>query len=541
VTRASSQTGPSLRQWTALAAALLFLNLSLSFHNVWPTLWITIRHDLSVEIAAVILALIGWRALVGPPKAGVMNALAALLTVMCIGRYAEVTAPALYGRSVNIYWDVPHLPRIAAMLAESASPWLVGAVALGLVALLIAIFAGLRWSLGRVSGSLAVRGTRRALGALSAGLVVFYMTGYTGLPLNAWQWFSLPVSTTYWRQAAFMLEALNNSGSENGLPTVDFIADSDLGRVSGADVFFVFVESYGATAFDDASVSEMLGPSRADLAAALNSTERRAVSAFVESPTFGGASWLAHASLFTGLEVRDNGAYDLLLTQDRETVTGRFAASGYRVVALMPGLRAAWPEGAFYGFDAVYGARALQYLGPEFGWWRIPDQYALARLDQAELSRADRPPLFLFFPTISTHLPFRPTPPYQPDWSRVLTAQPFDADRVRQSLARTPEWTNLSPAYADTLAYTFRYLSGYLRRRASADVVLVLLGDHQPPSSVSGLEARWDVPVHVIAGRGEILDALLDAGFTEGLTPENAPIGPMHELTRLLLDAFAAR
>ena len=97
------------------------------------------------------------------------------------------------------------------------------------------------------------------------------------------------------------------------------------------------------------------------------------------SPTFGGGSWLAHASFMSGVEVRDTGDYTLLLTQRRETWPKLFEAAGYRAVAVMPGLRSAWPEGAFYGFDTIYDALALDYRGPDFGWWRIPDQFSLAR------------------------------------------------------------------------------------------------------------------------------------------------------------------
>jgi hypothetical protein len=47
--------------------------------------------------------------------------------------------------------------------------------------------------------------------------------------------------------------------------------------------------------------------------------------------------------------------------------------------------------------------------------------------------------------------------------------------------------------------------------------VLVLLGDHQPAASVTGPDARWDVPVHVITSRGDIIAALLDEGFVSGV------------------------
>ena len=117
------------------------------------------------------------------------------------------------------------------------------------------------------------------------------------------------------------------------------------------------------------------------------------------------------------------------MAQKRDTLVTTFKRSGYRTVALMPGLWQSWPEGAFYGFDEIYGGARLEYLGPQFGWFDIPDQFALAKFDAEEANVANgdqRAPIFMFFPTISTHTPFRPTPPYQQDWQRMLTDRPFD-------------------------------------------------------------------------------------------------------------------
>jgi len=537
VTQTTDRAPSSARQWLALAAALFLLNLSLTFHNVWPTLWVTTRHELSVEIAALLLGMIAYGKLIGPLSRRAVNVLAVGLTVMCIGRYGEVTAPALYGRPVNLYWDAQHLPAVGAMLVEVAPLWLVALIGLGLIALLIGVFATLRWSLGYVQQSLAHPLTRRVVTGLAAGLVVLYMLGYTSLPVRTLRWYSLPIAMTYWRQASFLLEALDEN-SLTSLPREHVLAESNLARVAGADVYVMFVESYGAVAYDNPVVAKRVAQSRDALAEAVDATGRRAVSAFVESPTFGGASWLAHASLFTGLDVRENGTYNLLLTQRRDTLASRFARDGYRVLALMPGLKNEWPEGAFYGFDTIYGERALDYRGPEFGWWRIPDQYALAKLDELRSTRSSADPVFVFFPTITSHMPFRPTPPYQHDWSRVLTTDPFESDALAASLAQSPEWTNLVPAYADTLDYTLEYLGGYLSERAETDLLLIVIGDHQPPASVSGEGARWDVPVHVISNRHAVLDELLAAGFTQGLMPDAEPIGPMHELTNTLLRSF---
>ena len=116
----------SARQWAALIGALIVLNAALTFGNVWPTLWILPRPDLSIELGVLLLALVVWTSFVRPLGRIALTALTLLLLAFVLGRYAEVTAPALYGRPVNLYWDSQHLPKVAAMLAEVGPWWLVG-------------------------------------------------------------------------------------------------------------------------------------------------------------------------------------------------------------------------------------------------------------------------------------------------------------------------------------------------------------------------------------------------------------------------------
>jgi hypothetical protein len=533
---------PTIRQWLLLAVALFLLNAAVTFQNVWPTLWITTRHELSIELAVLLLVLVLYAELAArlawPPLGRRATiGLALLLFVLAVGRYADVTAPALYGRPVNLYWDARHLPKVAAMLAQVAHPWMIGALALGVVAFVAAVGGLLFWSLARVSQALRADAPRRVLAALAIVLVNSYWLG-DAFDWPTQHWFSLPVVTTYKQQIEFVAEAYA-ADTARELP-IEPLPASDLKRVAGADVLLIFLESYGAITYDVPEIAAIVAPARADLAAAIRETGRAAASAFVESPTFGGSSWLAHSTLMSGFEVREPGNYELLLTQHRDTLSAVFGAAGYRALALMPGMRNPWPEGAFYAFDSILGEQDLDYRGPAFGWWRIPDQYSLAKLDDLALQGKKRAPVFVFFPTINTHIPFRPTPPYQPDWQRVLTAQPYDDADVAASLAQSPDWTNLGIAYGESFVYTLRYLGGYLRAHQGADIVLVLLGDHQPAAGVTGPGARWDVPVHVIASRSDVIDALLDEGFVPGmeLAARQQAVGSMRDLTGLLLRAF---
>jgi hypothetical protein len=535
---------PTIRQWLLLAVAMLLLNAALTFQNVWPTLGITVRYELSIELAVLLLALAGYAELAArlrwrPAGRGTTLVLTVLLFVLAIGRYADVTAPALYGRPVNLYWDAQHLPRVAAMLAQVAQPWMIAALCLGILAFVLAIGGLLYWALARVAHGLRSNAPRRVVGALAAGLVAAYVLGLH-LDLAVRHYFSLPVSATYAQQVAFIVDARAHDTARN-LP-IEPLPRADLERVAGADVIVMFFESYGAITYDSPELSALVASGRAELADAIGATGRHAASAFVESPTFGGSSWLAHSTLLSGFEVRDPVSYDLLLTQKRDTLPKMFSLAGYRSIGLMPGLKNPWPEGAFYGFDEIIGEHDLDYRGPDFGWWRIPDQYSLAKVHELALGAAGDAPAFVFFPTVNTHIPFRPTPPYQPDWKRVLGPHPFDAEDTAASLAQVQDWYNLGAPYGESFAYTLRFVGGYLREHPDSDIVLVLVGDHQPPAGVTGPGARWDVPVHVIASRGDLIASFLDAGFVAGveLAPQLPAIASMRDLTELLLRNFSS-
>ena len=529
----SPQASTGWRVWLTLAAALVLLNASLTFENVWPTPKVAWGHALSLELALCVLLLaLAHRWAFRPAR----RILPALWVVLVAGHYLDVTAPGLYGREFNLYWDAQHLGNVAAMLAGAAPWWQIAALAAVVVVATALAYVLACLAIGQLAAAMEHRRPRATLGAL-AGAVVLLFAGQRlpgGFPIDVA--FADPVTPAYLRQARFALAMVGPGAAAPRLGPSPAL-DTGLRALGGADVLLIFVESYGAITYETPAISAGLAESRADFDAAIRETGRQVVSAYVESPTFGGSSWLAHLSLLSGVDVRDQYAYTALMASERDTIVTNFARRGYHTVALMPGMRQPWPEGAFYGFDVIYGRDHLEYEGPQFGWWSIPDQYALARLDALERRQAPRAPVFVVFPTSQTHAPFGPVPPYQPAWSRVLTRDAYDRADVERAMASHPDLSNLGPGYVRAMAYEYRSLAGYLREQ-SDDLILVLIGDHQPPAAVSGRDASWRVPVHVIGRRERILHRLLENGFRPGLEPRSPAIGAMYQLTPVLLDAF---
>lgn len=145
-------------------AALVVLNVSLAFKNRWPTPAIRWHGKLSVELAACVLAMA-----VACPRLGSLSRralawLGALWAVLVIVRYADVTAPALYGRPVNLFWDMRHVSAVGAMLARVASWWLVLLIVTAAVVLPFVLYKVIRWALGTLNAAMSGRTERRVLG-----------------------------------------------------------------------------------------------------------------------------------------------------------------------------------------------------------------------------------------------------------------------------------------------------------------------------------------------------------------------------------------
>ena len=242
--------------------------------------------------------------------------------VLVAGHYLDVTAPGLYGRDFNLYWDSQHLGNVIAMLARAVPPWLIALGVTAFIALLAALWLLSRAALRQVA-SAVVNGATAAGAHRGLRLVIaaFAGTVFADTPATS-RVFAPPTTGAYARQARFVLAM---AGPQRAAPALAASPEMNggLDGLGGADVLLAFVEAYGAVTYDNPVFAEALAPSRRDLAEAARETGREVVSAYVDSPTFGASSWLAHLSLLTGVEVRDQ--YRL---RGRDELDARHAAKG---------------------------------------------------------------------------------------------------------------------------------------------------------------------------------------------------------------------
>ncbi len=425
-----------------------------------------------------------------------------------------------------------------------------GAAANGLVALVAAVAAGttvaLAWAALRVGAAV---GPERPHGTIAIATVtaVWMVAALTGSNLPAGQ----PVA------AAASLRSINASASHAAAgvaaladlsnriatdPYRDTAGSELLTSLRGKDVVFAFIESYGRVAVEGTGFSTGVQRVLRDGEAQLRADGYGSRSAFLTSPTFGGLSWLAHSTLQTGLWVDRQPIYSRVIRSDRFTLSQAFGEAGWRTVSVAPSNTEPWSFGTtFYHFDTLLDANNVGYRGPSFGYARIPDQYTWKYVADHELAR-DHQPVMAEIDLVSSHTPWAPLPRLVP-WSDVGDGSVFESQRA-QGQSASEVWQDperVRQAYAESIRYSLDAMFAFLHEVDDPNLVLVVLGDHQPATIVSGQGAGHDVPISIISKDPAVFTSIEEWRWQDGMLPApDAPVWPMSAFRDRFLDAFSA-
>jgi hypothetical protein len=313
-----------------------------------------------------------------------------------------------------------------------------------------------------------------------------------------------------------------------------------LHRLRDVDVILAMIESYGVSAVFDERYAPVVIPRLAAMERAVRSRGLHMVSGTINAPMFGGQSWLAHATLLTGLWIDSHLRYELLLGTEPDTLVEDFRRTGHDTVAVMPAITMPWPEGRWFGFDAIHEARDIPYQGPPFHWVTMPDQYTWSFFHHEVRARKARP-LFAKLALVSSHAPWVPILPVIDDWSRVGDGSIF---RKWEGFGEAPEslWRDhdrVREHYALSVAYAIEVASGYAERFVDGRTLLILMGDHQPARMITGPDASRAAPVHVISGDPALLEPFRERGFVDGpLPPEELTDRNMDHFRAWMLEGF---
>jgi hypothetical protein len=317
--------------------------------------------------------------------------------------------------------------------------------------------------------------------------------------------------------------------------------DQFLTALRGKDVALTFVESYGRDAVENPEYAPQIGPLLDDGTRRLREAGFASRSAFLTSPITGGGSWLAHATLLSGLRIDNEQRYRNLVTSDRLTLSGAFRRANWDAVGIMPGVTRAWPDGAFFEYERVRAAQDLGYRGPQFGWAMMPDQYVMSAFQRLERAKPDHPPVMATIPLVTSHGPWSPIPTLL-NWNEigdgsVYNTMPAGAVHPDAVLGRDP--AQVRADYRRSIEYSLNSLISYVQAHGDDRLVLVFVGDHQPSPLVTGDRATRDVPITIVARDPAVLDRISGWGWQDGLKPSpQAPVWPMSDFRDRFLTAY---
>jgi hypothetical protein len=90
-----------------------------------------------------------------------------------------------------------------------------------------------------------------------------------------------------------------------------------------------------------------------------------------------------------------------------------------------------------------------------------------------------------------------------------------------------------------SIEYSLTSLISYIETYGDDDLVVVLLGDHQPSPIVTGDTANRDVPITVVAKDPAVMEQISGWRWQEGLRPgPHAPVWRMDTFRERFLHSF---
>ncbi|MGX5771964.1 CDP-alcohol phosphatidyltransferase [Microbacterium trichothecenolyticum] len=481
-----------------------------------------VRIPVESIVALLVLALIPWRML----RLAVATAFGALVAVAVLVAGIDRGYQAALGiHFVPLDW--PQLGDAYGVVASAIGPAAASAVFTLAVMLVVAVGVTAGWAALHVDAALRHRGDH-GRAALATVTVAWIVMAVAAPPLR------LPDPVAVAASASSLGSAVSRAVSAletrarvarqvaadpyAGVPATDLLT-----ALEGKDVLFVFVESYGRVALEGDDISDGVHDVLRRGEETLGGDGYASRSAWLTSPTFGGVSWLAHATLQTGVWIDAQAVYDLVVRTDRLTLSAAFGRAGWRTVSDVPSNRHPWDVGSsFYRYDTMLDATNVGYRGPSFGYAQIPDQYTLKHFADQVLAASERP-VMAEIDLVSSHTPWAPLPRLVP-WADVGDGSIYDAQPA-QSEQMSEVWKDprtVQRHYGRSIEYALGSVLSFLENVDDPNLVVIMLGDHQPAAIVSGEDADRDVPISIIARDPAVFDEIAEWEWTSGLRPSDA-------------------
>jgi hypothetical protein len=328
-----------------------------------------------------------------------------------------------------------------------------------------------------------------------------------------------------WRSSR--AETVRNAQLHEDVPDRRYDGYTSLKLATKPNVYLLMIEAYG----EILATWDMRDAYRA----LLSRVERRlqaagyhARSVYSAAPVHGGTSWFSISTVHTGTLIDRPLQYSALeLVGARvPSITRFFEAQGYRTYTLQPGSadHAGLRRLDLFNHDVVVDEPALDYHGWHYGWGHIPDQYSWRKFRERWFAHPSEP-YYVYYMSVSTHWDWgEGVPPYLRDW-RKLDRDEMQPPEVDPSWPPFPEaeqiGSELRRSYFRSVAYEWRVLLDVLEADHSPNIVVAIVGDHQPrlESNAPG-ELTMNTPVHMISRDRAFVESLAPLGFQPGLYVE---------------------
>src|SRR5215472_15351288 len=541
-TGAGARTRRALRLAITGAAVMLVWGVLVAPDRGWlftPAAFARIPAE-GLVLVAVALVLPAWPRRIAAAIAGILFGLITLFKLLNIGFYQEI------GRAFNPVLDWGSFRPAIGVLRDT-----IGNTATDIV--LVAVWPGLILVVGAITASavhittVAARHRRASVRGIAALTAVWALCAglslqlVPGSPVASTSAAGLAVAQVRDSQAALRDQHRFEQVIHGGDPEATVPASDLLTGLRGKDVIIAFVESYGQVAVQGTTfspgVDAVLRQSTASLAHADWSTQ----SAWLTSPTYGGISQLAHSTLQSGLWVNTEQRHAELVSSRRFTLSDAFDKAGWRTVSDSPSDDYAWPPGAsFYHYKQIYNRLNVGYHGPTFSYASMPDQYTLAVFQRLELSPGHKP-VMAEIDLVSSHYPWAPLPAMVP-WNKIGNGSIFDPMPARSESPITA-WRNASTVqqfFGRSIQYSLRALTSWVTELNDPNLVLILLGDEQPATPITGAGASHEVPISIVARDPAVFRQIASWHWQDGLLPgQSAPLEPMDAFRNQFLGAFS--
>jgi hypothetical protein len=313
-----------------------------------------------------------------------------------------------------------------------------------------------------------------------------------------------------------------------------------LTSLRGKDVIIAFVESYGQVAVQNTSFSGAVDQELRQGESQLTAEGYGSRSAWLTSPTFGGLSWLAHSTLQTGLWIDKQPIYSKVIRTKRFTLSDAFRKAGWNTVSDVPSDTHPWSyASSFYHYGTDLDTNDVGYHGPAFGYARVPDQYTWKYFEDHQLTGPHKP-VMAEIDLVSSHTPWAPLPQLVP-WSQIGDGSIY-VPQPAQGNSTNEVWSDpakVQQAYGQSIQYSLGSLFSFLQNTSDPNLVLVVLGDHQPATIVSGTGANHRVPISIISKDPAVLTSIAGWHWQPGLLPDaDAPLWRMDAFRNRFLDAY---